>query len=178
MDGANLLQAFGLAETTMPFKDWKLEIVQSLLIKLMAELFDRPCAAVRAATVGHYTKNNISLKGVVCSIQIEIQLSWLCDSVSELQGRDGFAEQLFVWLCVSGKTTDTGGESVSPVIYRDLLGLALCCGLPPGLRLPSSPFSPASSRALITMIADFSEWKSQMSSRLRTRLLFPRMEPL
>ncbi len=44
MDDVNLFQAFGLAAATMPFQDWKLEIVERLLIKLMAVLFDRVCA--------------------------------------------------------------------------------------------------------------------------------------
>lgn len=44
MDDVNLFQALGLAATTMSFQDWKLEIVESLLIKLIAVLFDRMCA--------------------------------------------------------------------------------------------------------------------------------------
>lgn len=47
--------------------------------------------------------------------------------------------------CVSGKTADTGGESVRAVIYGDLLHLALCWGLPLGLAPLAHilfPFSP------------------------------------
>lgn len=43
--------------------------------------------------------------------------------------------QLLVWLGVSGKMADTGGESVSAVIYRHLLSASHCAGgLPLGRR--------------------------------------------
>lgn len=122
------------------------------------------CKAV-CATVERHTKilcqnNNFCLKGVVCSthrwrlISTTLDCVILCLSCVVMMVFQSKAA-----VCVSGKTADTGGESVRAVIYRNLLCLALCCGLPLGLSLLSHIMFPCYFLSQITMMPDLQSGK-------------------
>lgn len=124
------------------------------------------------------TTKSLFLSDLLLSHYHEQSKSKTPDCVTEclrIMERDGFPEQGSC-LCdsASGKTTDTGGESVRAVIYGDLLCLALCCGLPLGLNRPSSPPPLACySMSPTTMMLDFWSGKARWVPSLRTKWLFP-----
>lgn len=138
------------------------------------------CATVERHTKTPRQNNNFCFKGIVCSTHCWRLTSpnswlrmWFC-----VCGLDGFPKpgQLFVWLWISGKTADTGGESVRPVIYRDLLCLALCCGLPLGHSLLSHImllFLACYSVFLITMTPDLQSGKPRWVPPLEQIYSFP-----
>lgn len=175
----------------MSFKDRKLEIVKSLLIKLMAVLFDRVCAkhefvlcSCVCATVERHTKilcqsYNFCLKGVVCSthccclISKTLDCVTLCLSIVVMmvfQSRAAVCVTLCFW-----ERTQVGNRL--GLWFIEISFASHCAAA--FLRAPacSNP-----SRLLFCVSCNndawFAEWKTQMSSPLRTNLLFPRKELL